>query len=65
LSGGTEENSENLGQDCRYLAGGLSTGLLMYEAGVLVILGATVHKLFVLYLMELVELLNLSKHGLN
>jgi len=52
LSGGTEENSENFGQDGRYLARGLSMGLLIYETGVLVILRATVHKLFVLIFNE-------------
>jgi len=52
LPGGTEENFQNFGQDGRYLARDLSTDLLTYETGVLVILGATVHKLFVLIFNE-------------
>jgi len=52
LSGGTEENSKSFGQDGRYLGRGLSTGLLIYEVGVLVILGTTVYRLFVLMFNE-------------
>ena len=59
------ENTENFGQDGRYLRRVLSTGLIIYEEGVLIILGRLFLNCLLLYLMKLVELCKLRKHGMN